>query len=276
MLGLLRFGNERFVFTGFGRRAAQQECGDGAEERGGDGREGAQQALGVSGVLVETADVDGSLEEVGDATIDPCGKVVIRVEYRNVMGRDTEARDRDESHERPVTEEEDRDDGEELRGAAGVKADEASDKVAEGDAGEHAVDAEAREVKVRVEVEEEVERENDDGAAEDVKGEFFSGLAAGDAGLEREDDGGADHEEEVGEDEVGEGEAVPCCVVELGVGVGPVAGVVDENHEGDGEAAEDVDGEDSVGRGGAGDGSGHWVPSSLKWERFGGNFGWRG
>ena len=60
-----------------------------------------------------------------------------------------------------------------------------------------------------------------------------------------EDDGGADEEEEVGEDEVGEGEAVPGGVVELSVGVGPVAGVVDEDHEGDGEAAEDVDGEDA-------------------------------
>ena len=65
--------------------------------------------------------------------------------------------------------------------------------------------------------------------------------------MEREDDGGADHEEEVGEDEVGEGEAVPLGVIELGVGVGPVARVVDQDHERDGEAAEDVDGEDAGG-----------------------------
>ena len=68
-----------------------------------------------------------------------------------------------------------------------------------------------------------------------------------DAGLQRQDDGCADEEEEVGEDKVGEGEAVPFGVVELGVDVRPVAGVVDENHEGDGEAAEDVDGEDAAG-----------------------------
>jgi hypothetical protein len=29
-------------------------------------------------------------------------------------------------------------------------------------------------------------------------------------------------------------------VIELGVDVGPVAGIVDQDHEGDGEAAEDV------------------------------------
>jgi hypothetical protein len=76
--------------------------------------------------------------------------------------------------------------------------------------------------------------------------------------LHGEDDGGADEEEEVGEDEVGEGEAVPGGVVELGVGVGPVAGVVDEDHEGDGEAAEDVDGEDS------------WWGRDGLWEWWGG------
>ena len=37
--------------------------------------------------------------------------------------------------------------------------------------------------------------------------------------------------------------------------MGPVAGVVDEDHEGDGEAAEDVYGEDSCGGGG---GLGEW------------------
>ena len=77
---------------------------------------------------------------------------------------------------------------------------------------------------------------------------------------EREDDGRADEEEEVGEDEVGEGEAVPGGVVELRVGVGPVAGIVDEDHEGDGEAAEDVDGEDAGGSGGGGgDGRRHGI-----------------
>ena len=79
-----------------------------------------------------------------------------------------------------------------------------------------------------------------------------AGVAFAEAAVERKDGGGSDEEEEVGEDEVGEGPAVPGGVVELLVDVGPVAGVVDEDHEGDGDAAEDVDGEDALA--GAGDG----------------------
>ncbi len=67
------------------------------------------------------------------------------------------------------------------------------------------------------------------------------------AGLERENDGGADEKEEVGEDDVREGEAVPFGVVELGIGLGPVAGVIDEDHQGDSDAAKYVDGEDAGG-----------------------------
>jgi hypothetical protein len=112
-------------------------------------------------------------------------------------------------------------------------------------AGEDSVETQVGEVEVGKGGEEELDGEERRGSAEDVQGEGAARLAAGDAGVEREDDGDAYEEEEVGEDEVGCGEAVPGGVVELGVDVGPVAGVVDENHEGDGETAQDVDGEDA-------------------------------
>ena len=67
-----------------------------------------------------------------------------------------------------------------------------------------------------------------------MTGEGEAAIAFGHAGRDREDGGRANDEEEVGEDEVGEGEAVPGGVVELPVDVGPVAGIVDEDHEGDG------------------------------------------
>lgn len=82
-----------------------------------------------------------------------------------------------------------------------------------------------------------------------MKGEGAAAFSAAEARLDGKDDGGADHEEEVRKDEIGEGESIPLGVVELRVGLGPVAGVVDEDHEGDGDAAEDVDGEDAVGGG---------------------------
>ena len=75
--------------------------------------------------------------------------------------------------------------------------------------------------------------------------------------VEREDDGGADEEEEVGKDEIGKGEAVPFGVVELRVGVGPVAGIVDQNHEGDGDASQDIYGQDTTGGRCGGNGPGH-------------------
>ncbi len=59
----------------------------------------------------------------------------------------------------------------ERAGSLGGEADEAGDEVAERDAGEDSVDAEVGVVEVRVEAEEEVEREDDGGAAEDVEGE---------------------------------------------------------------------------------------------------------
>ena len=138
---------------------------------------------------------------------------------------------------------------EECAGALRHKADETGDEVAGCDPGEDSEDAEMGVVKVRVEAEEEVESE--DGGAAARRGCGGRGCGSLDSllrarcGSREEDDGRADEEEEVGEDEVGEGEAVPGGVIELGKGVGPVAGVVDEDHEGDGDAAEDIDGEDA-------------------------------
>ncbi len=101
-------------------------------------------------------------------------------------------------------------------------------------------------MEVRIGGEEELDGEECGCAANHVKGECAFAIAACDAGLQREDDGGANQEEEVGEDEVGESESIPGRVIELSVDVGPVAGIVDQDHEGDGEAAQDVDGEDAA------------------------------
>ena len=174
------------------------------------------------------------------------------------MGGDAEARDGHKAHEGPVADEQRGGDGDESAGAVdGVpdgKADEAGDEVADGDAGEDAEDAHVRPVEVGEGGEEDVDGEENGGAPEDVERERAGRLAAGEARREREDDGGADQEEEVGKDEVGEGEAVPGGVVELGVDVGPVAGIVDQDHEGDGEAAKGIDGEDAAAEaGGIGD-----------------------
>lgn len=154
--------------------------------------------------------------------------------------------DGDEAHERPVADEEgDGDDGQ-VAGADGDEADESGCEVAEGDASKDTVDAEVGVVEVGEGGEGHLDGEDVEAAAEDVEGQGAFRVAAGDAGAEREDDGAADEKEKVGEDDVRKCEAVPGGVVELGVGVGPVAGIVHQNHEGDGETAEDIDGEDTL------------------------------
>jgi hypothetical protein len=140
-----------------------------------------------------------------------------------------------------------------LAGVPDGEAEEGGGEIAEGDAGEDSVEAEVSEVEVGEGGEKELDGEERGGSAEDVSGEGELAVAAIHAALEGEDGGDADDEEEVGEDEVGEGEAVPGGVVELRVDVGPVAGIVDEDHESDGEAAENVYCKDAL-RGGLGDG----------------------
>ena len=161
------------------------------------------------------------------------------------MCGDTKARNRDETHQRPVTDEQTGGNCEECPGALCREADEPGDKVADRNPSEDTKDSEMGVVEVWVETEEEIEREDDSTAPEDVHGEGSPAFSPSNAGLEREDDGGADEEQEVGEDDVSEGEPVPIGVVELCVGLGPVAGVVDEDHEADGEATKYVDGEDA-------------------------------
>ena len=95
-------------------------------------------------------------------------------------------------------------------------------------------------------VDEEAEEIEGDGSADGVEEEGGFGVAFGEAGLRGEDGGDADEEEEGGEDEVGGGEAVPVSVLHGPVGLVATAVVVDHDHEADGEAAEDVDGEPAV------------------------------
>lgn len=68
----------------------------------------------------------------------------------------------------------------------------------------------------------------------------------GEARVSGEDERDADDEEEGREDEIGRGPAVPGGVLEDPVGVTLVAVVVDEDHEGDSDAAEHVEREETL------------------------------
>ena len=129
---------------------------------------------------------------------------------------------------------------------------EAGDQVADGDALQDAVDAPiawsevGRMVDNGAEViDHKSEAKEGGGAADGLHSELGAGDAFGETGLEGEDDGGSDDEEEGGEDEVGGCESVPLGVPHEPPGAGLAGIVVDHDHEGDGEAAEDVKGNEA-------------------------------
>jgi len=90
-------------------------------------------------------------------------------------------------------------------------------------------------------VDEKAEEEEQNGAAEGVKEDGAAADTGGQARCGGEDKGDADQEQKGRKDEVGGGEAVPDGVFEGPVGVGVVAGAVDQDHEGDGGAAEEIE-----------------------------------
>ena len=77
--------------------AAEPEAGEGADERGGDGGDGAEEAFWVAGVFVEGSGVDGALGEGVDGAVEPGGQVAVGVKDGKVVGGDAEARERGRS-----------------------------------------------------------------------------------------------------------------------------------------------------------------------------------
>ena len=115
------------------------------------------------------------------------------------------------------------------------------DEIADSDAREDSVEAHGVEMKVREAVDDDAEEKQDDRAAKGVEKERLARRSAGEPGSGGEDGGDTDQKEEGGEDEIGGSEAVPHCVFERPVGAAAVAVVVDEDHEADGEAAEEIE-----------------------------------
>jgi len=212
-----------------------------AEKRGRDRRQSREQTFGIAVVVIERAGVQPMLREGVEAAVKPRGEVGVGIEEWDVATRHTEAGHRNETKESPVTDEQSSCDcDEDGCAAAGVpdrEADESGDEIAGGNAREHAEDPEVRPVEVRERGEEHLDRENSSRAAEDVAGERGAAVAAGHAHLRGKHDRDANEEEEAREDEVGEGEAIPGSVIKLRVDMAPVAGIVDEDHQRDGEAA---------------------------------------
>ena len=132
--------------------AAEEEAGDAADQGGGDGGDGAEEAFGVSGVVVERTGVQPALGESVDGAVEICGQISVGVEDGDSVGGYAEAGNGHEAHQHPIADQQGRGDAEQNSGAVADipygKADEGRDEVAEGDAGEDSVEAEVSEVEV--------------------------------------------------------------------------------------------------------------------------------
>ena len=94
-------------------------------------------------------------------------------------------------------------------------------------------------------VDDNAEEKENDGADDGVPGEFGARGAFGQSRVEGEDDGDAHDEDKGGKDQVGGREAVPVGVIHEAPRAGASV-VVDHDHEGDGDAAHDVEREEPL------------------------------
>jgi hypothetical protein len=106
---------------------------------------------------------------------------------------------------------------------------------------ENTVEPQGVEVDVGEAVHNESPKEEQDKTAEDAGKHLGVGGSFGPVSAEGEHHRDAHDEEEGGEDEISGGETVPRGVVQGPIGKIVVSVVVDQDHEGDGEATEKVD-----------------------------------
>jgi len=180
--------NERTDFGEGGLGVAEPVSREDAEERGGDGGDGVENAFGIARAVVEMAH-----EELA---VEPGGDVAVGVHERDIPARKAEAGNGSEAEKGPIAEQAD-DDGDELAAAGEVEFEDGRSEIAEGDALGDAFEAEGVEVQA-VDgrgVDEQADGDEDEGTFEGVKKDLTAGLAASEARGERENDGDADEEE---------------------------------------------------------------------------------
>ena len=139
-------------------------------------------------------------------------------------------------HERGIeAQQQRRDDGEAARGSD--QEDGAGDEVADADALQHAGNADVGEVELGNEVEQQSQAEDERSTAEGVQIQLAAIGALFNPSSEGERHRDADHPEEEGENEVGEGPAVPDGVAQGREDMAPGARIVHHHHGGDRQTA---------------------------------------
>lgn len=114
-------------------------------------------------------------------------------------------------------------------------------QVTEGDSLQHAEKPEMRQIEKRERHLEKSERENNSGAAQDFQINVAFDFAFGGAATKRERNGNSDDKNKKRENQIRRSPAVPRGVFEWGVNRALVAGIIDQNHSGDGYSAKNIE-----------------------------------
>src|ERR1017187_988604 len=217
---------------------AQPNAGEEAEERCRQRGDCAEEAFGVACPLVEMRGGE-------DVPVEPCGEICVAIQQWDLVRWRPVAGNWDEAHQEPVADE--CGDGERCLAAplGAEDIERGDDEVADCDARKDTIEAHGVEVEEREAVDDDAEEKEDDRAAKGMEEERLAGGSVGEAGGSGEDGGDADEKEESGEDEIGGSKAIPLRVLERPVG-GGAAAVVDEDHEADGEAAQEIEREEAI------------------------------
>ena len=215
-------------------RAANPDPRQNADEDGPDRRQRAQQPLGITHTLIQMIGRQ-------NLAVEPRHKISRRVEQWHGLRRHAVARHRNETEQRPVAHQ--RGD-EHHRLALPARADQLQhhgDEVADADSLQHAIRTQRVEVKERKAVHDDAEQNQNDGPAKRARKDGRDAHAARQPRLCREHDGDADQQKERWEDQVSRREAIPDGVLQRPKGAFLVPVVVDENHEGERQAAQQID-----------------------------------
>ena len=148
-------------------------------------------------------------------------------------------------HQQPVNNQQsDRDD--DLRPDFRVQKNDRSKEITDGDALQHAGNANSRELKIRKACEKNSQRENDQRAPDDLQVKIALAAAAFNATAKREWNRHANDEQEKRKDEIGGRPAMPLRMRERPIDVTPGARIVYQHHPGDRDAAKHVERNEAV------------------------------
>ena len=208
------------------------------------GRDGGQRAA-------EAGDVVRSVGKMGggeQAAVDPECEVMQRVHKWNAVGGNAVAGYGHKAQQYPVADQNCDEQRQFVAPSLAEQIESGNDEIADGNARKNSEETHCVQVKEGEAVDHDAEQKQNDGAPDNLQKQLLLRYAARKSRRSRNDSGDSDDEQKRGEDDIGGGATVPLRVKQRPVGRIKIPGIVDQNHERDGEAAEKVEREQTIGR----------------------------